>query len=80
MDTEKSIPDLENLLNAIACSHGLYVGNKCEKCPFGYSYYDDSGDYGFWRCDEQHFDTDILFYLYLYKYLIDEDKKKNDTM
>ena len=41
MENKEQIPDLENLLNAIACSHGLYVGNQCEKCPFGYSYYDE---------------------------------------
>ena len=76
MKNKEQIPDLDNLLNAIACNYGLFAGTKCEECPFGYSHYDDRGDHGFWCCDEQHFDTDIIFYLKLYQYLIKENEKR----
>jgi hypothetical protein len=65
-----NIPNLNNLINAIECEGIFY--NGCKRCPYGYQYWDDSGDNGIWTCDEAKKERDILFYLKLYQYLIKE--------
>lgn len=64
------IPNLNNLIQAIECDD--WSSSKCEHCPWGYQHWDDSGDHGFWWCDENKLFEDALFYLKLYQYLIQE--------
>jgi len=71
-----NIPDLDNLIKALECD--LWP-KQCENCPYGYNYWDDSGDYGFWWCDDSRKSDESLFYLKLYQHLIKEqenDKSK----
>ena len=68
------IPDLNNLINAIECNN--WDESKCEKCPYNYQYLDCSGDYPFWSCSEEKLRTDTLFFLKLYRYLIDKNKEE----
>ena len=69
------IPNLDNLINAIDCYWNTF--DRCEKCPSGFNYLDDSGDYAFWSCDQWKMTEETLFFLKLYKYLVEENK--NDT-
>lgn len=69
------IPNLDNLINAMLCDD--WIHSKCEHCPYGYQYWDDRGDSAFWFCDEEKIRNDSLFYLQLYKYLIEEQKNEN---
>lgn len=71
-----NIPNLNNLINAIKCD-GIYH-NQCEHCPYDYQFWDDSGDYGMWWCDENRLWADALFYLRLYQHLIEEGEKQNE--
>lgn len=61
-------PNLDNLIKAIECD--AWTFNKCKECPYNYQHWDDSGDYGFWCCDEERKWNDALFYLKLYQHLI----------
>lgn len=65
------IPNLNNLIKAFTCNNWCYY-DKCEKCPYGYEYLDERGDYPYWTCNEEKLNKDALFYLKLYQYLIEE--------
>ena len=68
-------PNLKDLIASLECdnwSTGVY---QCKKCPYNYQYFNDSGDYGYWTCNENKQIEDALFYLKLYQYLIDEEQK-----
>ena len=65
------IPNLDNLIKALKCD--LWP-KQCKNCPYDYNYWDDSGDYGFWCCDDIRKDEEVLFYLKLYQYLIKEQE------
>ena len=52
------IPDLDTLIKVLEC-----LGRNCRECPYGYSYYDDNGDYGFWTCDTMRVEEESLFFL-----------------
>jgi hypothetical protein len=67
------IPDLDILIKVIECP--MHPHN-CRECPYGYSYYDDNGDYGFWTCDTMRVEEESLFFLKLYQHLIEEDKNE----
>ena len=69
-----NIPNLDNVISAMECE-GTFK-NLCKHCPYDYQYWDDSGDYGFWWCDENKVWGHALFYLKLYQYLI---KEKNNA-
>lgn len=43
----------ERIIAAYYCSEGKLPGKSCQYCPFGYGYFDDSGDYSLWRCDDE---------------------------
>ena len=43
----------ERIIAAYHCSEGKLPGKRCQYCPFGYGYLDDSGDYPFWWCDDE---------------------------
>lgn len=66
-----NIPNLDNLIKVMECEAWP---KQCEHCPYGYQYWDDSGDNGFWWCDENKVIADALFYLKLYQYLIKEQE------
>lgn len=72
-----NIPDLDNLINAIECQD--WHPSNCKNCPYNYQIFDDVGDCSFWTCDEGKISRNTLFYLKLYQYLIQEEKK-NDFM
>lgn len=65
------MPDLKTLITVLEC-----LGRDCKKCPYGYGFYDDSGDYGFWTCDTMRVEEESLFFLKLYQHLIEE--KENE--
>lgn len=71
------IPDLDNLINSLKCKE-WGAGDGCKHCPYGYQYYDDSGDHGIWTCDEERRYIDILFYLEMYRLAIKEHENEND--
>ena len=66
------IPSLDNLINAMLCDD--WLRDKCEQCPYNYQYYDDTGDHGFWFCDDEKIRNHALFYLQLYQHLIKEQE------
>ena len=67
------MPDLKTLIAVIECPG---YSHNCKKCPYGYGFYDDSGDYGFWTCDTMRVEEESLFFLKLYQHLIEE--KENE--
>ena len=71
-----NIPELNNLIKALQCDN--LTNASCQKCPYGYGYLDESGDYSFWCCNEIKLNEDSIFYLKLYQHLIEESE--NDTL
>ena len=67
------MPDLKTLIAVIECPGHSH---NCKKCPYGYGFYDDNGDYGFWTCDMMRVEEESLFFLKLYQHLIEE--KENE--
>ena len=68
------IPSLDNIIKAYECWNEPYTPthkNKCQNCPYGYGYLDDSGDNYFWSCKEEQWEDDAYFYLKLYQHLIE---------
>lgn len=51
---------VERIIAAYYCSEGKLPGNRCQYCPFGYGYFDDSGDYSFWWCDDEAIERDAV--------------------
>ena len=70
------MPDLDTLIKVIECPGHAH---NCSKCPYGYSYYDDNGDYGFWTCDTMRVEEESLFFLKLYQHLIKEGEKNGNS-
>ena len=68
------IPNLDILIKVLEC-----LGQNCRECPYGYSYYDDNGDYGFWTCDTMRVEEESLFFLKLYQHLIKEGEKNGNN-
>ena len=48
------------LIAAWKCSESKLPGERCEFCPYGYGYLDDSGDYEFWWCDDEKMMKDAI--------------------
>ena len=69
-----NIPNLDNLLAAMQCERCYQ--NQCEYCPYGYGYFDDSGDNSFWWCNEEKIMEDAFFFLKIYQHLIEENKNE----
>jgi hypothetical protein len=68
------IPKLENVIAAYECWNSPYDPknkNKCEHCPYGYGYYDTTGDNYFWACSDWKWEEDAYFYLKLYQHLVE---------
>lgn len=64
--------DLNNVIKAFECLNGPYTGNHCDKCMYGYEYFDDSGDGpGWWRCNEEKLGNDMYSWLKIYQYLME---------
>ena len=70
------IPDLDTLIKVIECP--MHPHN-CRECHYGYSYYDDNGDYGFWTCDTMRVEEESLFFLKLYQHLIKEGEEDGNN-
>ena len=68
------LPVLNDVIEALECE-GIWRG-QCATCPYNYQYWDDSGDNGFWSCDEEHIKKDATFFLRLYKLLINEEQNE----
>ena len=69
------IPNINNLIDALNCTEWVHYG-ACEHCKYNYQYLDDSGDHPYWSCDEERQKEDSLFFLNLYKHLMEENNKK----
>ena len=66
--------NLDNVIAAYECWNGIYE-HGCEHCPYGYSYFDDSGDgHPFYTCDEQKLTDDMYAWLKVYQHLMEENK------
>lgn len=63
------IPNLDNLIKALECEE--WRPSVCKQCIYGFL--DDHGDYPIWTCDEERKNKEALFYLKLYRYLIEEN-------
>ena len=71
--------NLDNVITAYECWNSPYEKDKCDHCPYGYSYLDDSGDgRPFYTCKEEKLTDDMYSWLKIYQYLIKEDKKGNN--
>ena len=69
---------LDTVIAAYECWNGPYEYGKCDYCPYGYSYLDDSGDgRPFYACDEEQWTKDAYTWLKMYQYLRDESENKN---
>ena len=58
---KNKLDKLDNLIHAIECENWHPL--KCEHCPYGYQYWDDSGDHGFWFHNDEKVLEDTLYYL-----------------
>jgi len=68
--------NLDNVIAAYECWNGPYKG-KCDTCPYGYSYLDDSGDgRPFYTCKEEKLTDDMYSWLKIYQYLIQQGDTK----
>ena len=68
------IPSLDNIIKAYECWNGPYIPeqrDKCSHCPYGYGYYDTTGDNYFWACSDDKWEDDAYLYLKLYQHLIE---------
>lgn len=70
------MPDLETLIKVLHCLNGPYWKADCEHCPYGYQYYDDSGDTYFWTCDQGRIERESQFFLELYYMLVKENEQE----
>ena len=68
------MPELKTLIAVLEC-----LGWDCQKCPYGYGFYDNSGDTGFWTCDTARVEEETLFFLKLYQHLI-EGEENNEQV
>lgn len=50
----------ERIIAAHYCSEEKTPGKRCQYCPFGYGYLDDSGDYSYWWCDDEALERDAV--------------------
>ena len=69
--------DLDTVIAAYECWNGPYEHEKCDRCPHGYSYLDDSGDGPpFYTFDEEQWTKDAYVWLKIYQYLIQQGDTK----
>jgi len=69
--------NLDTVIAAYECWNGPYETGKCDNCPYGYSYLDDSGDgRPFYTCKEEKLTDDMYFWLKIYQYLIQQGDTK----
>lgn len=69
------IPNLDILIKVLECDKWP---SQCKQCPYEYQYWDDSGDNGFWWCDDRRVEEETLFFLKMYQLAIKEHKNEND--
>lgn len=50
----------ERIIAAHYCGEGKLPGDRCEHCPFGYGYLDDSGDHSHWWCNDEAIERDAV--------------------
>lgn len=67
IDREFFTDMIERLLKAYDCGEIELPGDRCEHCPYGYGYLDDSGDYAFWWCNDDKIADDAIKLLYILK-------------
>ena len=41
----------ERIINAVQCGNETMPGDRCEYCPYGYGYLDETGDHAIWWCN-----------------------------
>ena len=70
------MPDLDTLIKVIQCDKWF---SQCKQCPYGYQYWDDSGDNGLWCCDENRIYKETLFFLKLYNMVIKDNENKRTS-
>lgn len=69
--------DLDTVIAAYECQNWLYERDKCDHCPYGYSYLDDSGDgRPFYTCKEEKLTDDMYSWLKIYQHLIQQGDTK----
>ena len=64
---------ISNVLKAYECSDSFYK-HDCKNCPYGYGYYDDSGDNGYWTCDFDLISKTMYQWLSIFQHLSEEEK------
>ena len=69
----KDIPELSQVIRAFECEE--WRPSACKTCAYGYL--DDHGDTPIWACDEIRIHEEVLFYLKIYQYLIEQQDIKN---
>lgn len=52
--------DRENVIAAYECSNEKLPDKRCEKCPFGYEYLDQTGDNYFVGCNTERMMVDAI--------------------
>ena len=67
IDRELFTVMIERLLKAYDCGETQWPGDRCEHCPYGYGYLDDSGDHAFWWCDDDKLEEDAIKMLRILK-------------
>lgn len=67
IDREFFTDMIERLLKAYECGETKLPGDRCEYCPYGYGYLDDSGDYAYWWCNDEKITDDAIKLLYILK-------------
>ena len=51
---------IEKIIAAYECGENRLPGERCKTCPYGYGKWDESGDNGFWRCDDERIEEDAI--------------------
>ena len=58
---------IERVISAYNCGEIQWPGDRCEHCPYGYGYFDDSGDNAFWWCNDEKLEEDAIKMLRILK-------------
>ena len=71
------MPTLDLVIAAFECYDNPNK-SPCDNCSYGYGYLDEHWDYPCWSCDIEKLENDMLGYLKIYQYLVQEQENNNN--
>ena len=55
--------DKDKIIKAYECGLNQLPGDRCENCPYGYGYLDESGDNSSWWCNDDKLMKDMYTFI-----------------